>query len=85
MTHPIRPDQYRRLALLALLLVVAFAGLGYRLFHLQVTRHEELTIEAAARQKRMLRAPRRGDILDALVARLVEGGRSAIRAAPVTG
>ena len=38
--------QYRRLVLLALLLGVAFAGLGYRLVDLQVLRHEELSAKA---------------------------------------
>jgi len=61
----IKPAQYRRLAWLALLLVVAFAGLGYRLIDLQFLRHEALTREASVRQKRLFRAPRRGDILDA--------------------
>jgi cell division protein FtsI/penicillin-binding protein 2 len=61
----IKPAQYRRLALTALLLLIAFVGLGYRLVDLQVYRHEELIGEASNRQKREFRAPRRGDILDA--------------------
>src|SRR2546422_4898434 len=61
----IKPAQYRSLALMALLLVIEFAGLGYRLVDLQVLQHEALTREASLRQKRLLRAPRRGDILDA--------------------
>jgi cell division protein FtsI (penicillin-binding protein 3) len=61
----IKPAQYRRLALMALLLAIAFAGLGYRLVDLQVFRHEELVAEASIRQRREIRAPRRGDILDA--------------------
>jgi len=50
---------------MALLLAIAFAGLGYRLVDLQVFRHEELVAEASIRQRREIRAPRRGDILDA--------------------
>ncbi len=61
----IKPAQYRRLASLALLLVLASAGLGYRLVDLHILRHDELVREASGRQKRLLRAPRRGDILDA--------------------
>ena len=58
--------QYRRLLLLALLLGVAFAGLGYRLIDLQVFRHEEFRAKAAQNTEReILREPRRGDILDA--------------------
>src|SRR5687767_15345876 len=58
--------QYRRLLSLVLLLGVAFVALGFRLVDLQVLRHEELSIEAAQQgQKRILREPRRGDILDA--------------------
>ncbi|HKS36758.1 MAG TPA: penicillin-binding protein 2 [Verrucomicrobiae bacterium] len=60
----IRPAQYRRLAAMALLLAIAFAGLGYRLVDLHVFRHEELVGEASVRQRREIRAPRRGDILD---------------------
>ena len=62
----IQPAQYRRLALMALLLLVAFAGLGYRLVDLQVLRHEELSREAAVtRERTIIHASRRGDILDA--------------------
>ena len=61
----IRQQQYRRLIVLAVLLVAAFAGLGYRLVQLQVLRHDELS---ALAQKNTLRRffyePRRGDILD---------------------
>lgn len=58
--------QYRRLLFLVLLLAVAFVGLGYRLIDLQVVRHEELRAEAQLQsQKKILREPRRGDILDA--------------------
>jgi cell division protein FtsI/penicillin-binding protein 2 len=58
--------QYRRLLSLVLLLAVAFVALGFRLVDLQVLRHEELSIEAAQQsQRRIVREPRRGDILDA--------------------
>src|SRR6267142_1564015 len=58
--------QYRRLLLLALLLTVAFAGLGYRLVDLQVLRHDELSAKAQQNtQHQLLLEPRRGDILDA--------------------
>src|SRR5215471_6719291 len=58
--------QYRRLFVLALLLVAAFAGLGYRLLDLQVFRHEELQAKAQQNtQQELLLEPRRGDILDA--------------------
>jgi len=58
--------QYRRLVLLALLLGVAFAGLGYRLVDLQVLRFEELSAKARRNTRReFLLEPRRGDILDA--------------------
>ena len=58
--------QYRRLVLLALLLGVAFAGLGYRLVDLQVLRYEELSAKARDNTRReFLLEPRRGDILDA--------------------
>ena len=57
--------QYRRLVLLALLLGVAFAGLGYRLVDLQVLRHDELSAKAQHNtQQEFLLEPRRGDILD---------------------
>ena len=58
--------QYRRLVLLALLLGVAFAGLGYRLVDLQVLRYEELSAKARENTRReFLLEPRRGDVLDA--------------------
>ncbi len=58
--------QYRRLLMLALLLGIAFAGLGYRLVDLQVLRHEDLASEAEKNtQHTYLLVPRRGDILDA--------------------
>ena len=57
--------QYRTVMLLALVLGVAFLGLGYRLVDLQVLRFEELSAKA---QKNTLREfllePRRGDIFD---------------------
>ena len=58
--------QYRRLVLLALLLGVAFAGLGYRLLDLQVLRYAELSARARHNtHQEYLLEPRRGDILDA--------------------
>lgn len=61
-----RQLQYRRLVALALLLGVAFAGLGYRLVDLQVLRYEELSVKAESNTHReILLEPRRGDILDA--------------------
>jgi cell division protein FtsI/penicillin-binding protein 2 len=58
--------QNRRLLLLALLLSIAFAGLGYRLVDLQVLRHEDLRLEARRNTERGYHLPaRRGDILDA--------------------
>ena len=57
--------QYRRLLILALLLVCGFAGLGYRLVDLQVVRHDELSARAQRNTMReFLLEPRRGDILD---------------------
>ena len=57
--------QFRRLLWLALLLILAFAGLGYRLVELQVTRHDEFNAKAQRMtQMEYLREPRRGDILD---------------------
>ncbi len=58
--------QYQRLVVLALLLIVAFVGLGYRLVDLQVLRYEELSAKARENTRReFLLEPRRGDILDA--------------------
>src|SRR5712664_4693813 len=58
--------QYRRVLAMALLLAVAFAGLGYRLVDLQVLRHQALSAEAQKKtQHEFLIEPRRGDILDA--------------------
>ncbi|MEW6307090.1 MAG: penicillin-binding protein 2, partial [Verrucomicrobiota bacterium] len=62
----LRPFQYRRLLLLLLLMVAAFAGLGYRLVDLQVLRHDELRDRAQVNTRhRYVREPRRGDIRDA--------------------
>jgi cell division protein FtsI/penicillin-binding protein 2 len=55
----------RRLLALALVLLAAFVGLGYRLVDLQVIKHEELLREAQANTQRIFfREPRRGDIRD---------------------
>src|SRR3974390_1338224 len=57
---------YRRLTLLATLLSLAFAGLGYRLVDLQLLRHGELSAKAQQNtQSEFFIEPRRGDILDA--------------------
>jgi len=57
--------QLRRLAWLALLLGLAFAGLGYRLVDLQVLRHDQLSARAQENTRHeLLLEPRRGDILD---------------------
>jgi cell division protein FtsI/penicillin-binding protein 2 len=57
--------QYRRVVLLALLLGVAFLGLGYRLVDLQVLRFEELSAKARENtHRKFLLEPRRGDVLD---------------------
>src|ERR1041385_4897935 len=64
----IQPAQYRRLALMALLLVIAFAGLGYRLVDLQIVRHDALSREASGgRESTIIHPSRRADILDARV------------------
>jgi len=58
--------QFRRFLTLAMLLCLAFAGLGYRLVDLQVLRHDELDATARKhREREFFRQPRRGDILDA--------------------
>src|SRR5437870_452183 len=58
--------QFQRVWMLALLLVAAFVGLGYRLVDLQLLRHEQLLVKAQENTQRfLLMAPRRGDILDA--------------------
>ncbi|MDB6121924.1 MAG: Peptidoglycan glycosyltransferase [Pedosphaera sp.] len=52
--------------MLALLLGVAFAGLGYRLVDLQILRHADLQSQARENTRRTFQfEPRRGDILDA--------------------
>lgn len=57
--------QYRRLVVLAILLGLAIAGLGYRLVDLQVLRYAELSAKARDNTRReFLLEPRRGDILD---------------------
>jgi cell division protein FtsI/penicillin-binding protein 2 len=57
--------QLRRLIWLALLLSLAFAGLGYRLIDLQWIRHEQLSALAEKNSlRRILLEPRRGDVLD---------------------
>jgi cell division protein FtsI/penicillin-binding protein 2 len=57
--------QIRRMLALTLIVCAAFAGLGYRLVHLQVFRHDELAKLAQDNTQREFRqAPRRGDILD---------------------
>lgn len=58
--------QHQRVLFLVLLLGTAFAGLGYRLVDLQIFRHDVLSAEAVRQsQRKILREPRRGDILDA--------------------
>jgi len=52
--------------MLVVLVLIAFAGLGYRLVDLQVLRHDELSIKAQENaQMEFPLEPRRGDILDA--------------------
>lgn len=61
----IQAYQNRRLFSMALLLVIAFCGLGYRLVDLQVYRHSVLLKEAEKNTSRTeLLVPRRGDIFD---------------------
>jgi len=56
----------RRLVGMALVLSLAFGGLGYRLVQLQVLRHEEFSAKALRNTLRnFVFEPRRGDILDA--------------------
>src|SRR5215470_3487524 len=58
--------QFRRVLMLVVLVLLAFAGLGYRLVDLQVLRHEELSAKAQENtQLEFPLEPRRGDILDA--------------------
>jgi cell division protein FtsI/penicillin-binding protein 2 len=57
--------QYRRVVFLALLLGVAFIGLGYRLVDLQVLRFDELSAKARGNtHRKFILEPRRGDVLD---------------------
>ena len=57
--------QYRKLLMLGLLLLAAFAGLGYRLVDIQYVRHDELSAKAESNTRReFVFEPRRGDILD---------------------
>jgi cell division protein FtsI/penicillin-binding protein 2 len=59
-------QQLHRLVWLAILLCIAFAGLGYRLVDLQVLRHDALSAKAQQNtQREYLLEPRRGDIVDA--------------------
>lgn len=61
----VKAFQYRRLVLLATLLVAAFCGLGYRLADLQVVRHEELRAKARVNtQRTVVMEARRGEIRD---------------------
>ncbi len=61
----VNPCQYRRLATLTVLLVLGFAGLGYRLVDLQVNQHDRLTdLVADERERTLVRPPRRGTICD---------------------
>jgi cell division protein FtsI/penicillin-binding protein 2 len=56
---------YRRLCVVAILLVLALCALGYRLVDLQVLRHDELSARANANTRRAyLLEPRRGEIRD---------------------
>jgi cell division protein FtsI/penicillin-binding protein 2 len=58
--------QFRRVLMLVVLVLLAFAGLGYRLVDLQVLRHGELSAKAQENtQLEFPLEPRRGDILDA--------------------
>lgn len=57
--------QFKRFLWLALLLVIGFGGLSYRLFELQVLRHEELKVKAQNNTEvQLLIEAKRGDILD---------------------
>jgi cell division protein FtsI/penicillin-binding protein 2 len=61
-----KQTQYRRLALLALMLSAAFGGLAYWLVDLQVLRYDEFRRKSERNTHReFLLEPRRGDILDA--------------------
>src|SRR6185503_17850572 len=59
------PSHLRRLFLFAILVGLAFAGLGFRLYVLQVVRHDRYRdIVGDNTQRLFLKSPRRGDILD---------------------
>jgi cell division protein FtsI (penicillin-binding protein 3) len=61
-----REQQFRRLLALLALVVLAFAGLGFRLVELQVWRHDELSKLAERKtQQTTWQEAKRGDILDA--------------------
>ncbi len=61
-----REQQFRRLLALLALVVLAFAGLGFRLVDLQVWRHDELAKLAERKtQQTTWQEAKRGDILDA--------------------
>src|SRR5690242_6215412 len=62
----VKNKQFERVFWLTVLLAIAFGGLGYRLFDLQVLRHEELAAKSQENsQREYLLEPRRGDIVDA--------------------
>jgi cell division protein FtsI/penicillin-binding protein 2 len=61
-----REQQFRRALALLALVVIAFAGLGFRLMDLQVWRHDELAKLAEKKTvQTSWRTAKRGDILDA--------------------
>jgi cell division protein FtsI/penicillin-binding protein 2 len=61
-----REQQFRRALALLALVVIALAGLGFRLMDLQVWRHDELAKFAEKKtQQTSWRTAKRGDILDA--------------------
>jgi cell division protein FtsI/penicillin-binding protein 2 len=61
----IRPSQYRRLWMFALLMVLAFGGLGYRLVVIQVFQHEQLLADAEqAWHRTQVQPTQRGKIYD---------------------
>ena len=49
----VRPSQYRRLWMFAVLLVLSFGGLGYRLVDIQILRHEELLAKTVRMRERL--------------------------------
>jgi cell division protein FtsI/penicillin-binding protein 2 len=61
----IRPTHLRRLFFFAILAGLGFVGLGFRLYVLQVVRHDKYRdIVGDNTQRVFVKAPRRGDILD---------------------